>query len=426
MADEKEVGTAAPGDEKQLGLSNDPNSELDGWRGWLVVTAASCSLFVYLGIIYSWGVIETELVKSTAFSLTTLTFVGSLATSFMVSISILVGMSIRRFGYRRTAFVGAILMGLGEFLASWVTGSLAGLFICHSVLFGVGGGLTILPCSTASLRWFRKYRGLATGVVFGGGSLGAAAMSVAANLLVAEVGIQWTFRIFGLLLWAVCVPAACMIQQPKSITEAVPPVQWYRFREREFILLFIGTGLGCFPLFIPSYFIPIYARAVASQRVAIIILAMWNVASTIGRVLAGVLSDLVLGPLNSLIMSLLLAGISALVIWPFADSIAVLSVFIVINGLGCGAFFSLVPTTVGSMFGPKNTMGILPILWAGWFFGYFFGSPIAAGLYSLSDEGTGTAAYRPAAYYTGAMSLVGLLFVVAIRYFYSTHLLARV
>ncbi|GLI77722.1 hypothetical protein PoHVEF18_006015 [Penicillium ochrochloron] len=399
---------------------------LDSWRGWLVVAAASCSLFIYLGVIYSWGVLAAELVKTTSFSLTTLTFVGSLATSFMVSLSILVGMTIRRFGYQKTAFVGAILMGLGEFLASWVTDNLAGLFICHSVLFGVGGGLTIMPCSTAPLRWFRKHRGLATGVVFGGGSLGAAALSVAANMLVSELGVPWTLRIFGLLAWGICVPAACILRQPTSAAAAVPQLQWYRFRERAFILLFVGSGLGCFPLFIPSYFIPIYARAVASQRVAVIILAMWNVASTVGRVAAGFLADTILGPLNSLILSLLLAGVSALAIWPFADSVAVLSVFIVLNGLGCGAFFSLIPAAVGSMFGAKNTMGVLPILWAGWFFGYFFGSPIAAGIYSLSDKDAGTAAYRPAAYYAGGISIVGLLFVVAIRCLYSRKLFARV
>ncbi|EPS31782.1 hypothetical protein PDE_06740 [Penicillium oxalicum 114-2] len=414
------------GTTKQPSISEKEDQEVDGWRGWLVVTAAACSLFIYLGEIYSWGVLQSELVKTTTYSMTTLTFVGSLATSFMVSLSILVGMTIRQFGYQKTAFAGAVLMGLGEFLASWVTTSLAGLFVCHSVLFGVGGGLTIMPCSTAPLRWFRKHRGLATGIVFGGGSLGAATMSVAANLLVTSVGVQWTLRIFGLLAWAVCVPAACLIRQPESAAAAVPQLQWYRFREREFILLFIGSALGCFPLFIPSYFIPIYARAVSTQRVAVIILAMWNVASTMGRVLAGFLADAVLGPLNSLILSLLLAGISALAIWPFANSVAVLSVFIVLNGLGCGAFFSLIPATVGSMFGAKNTMGVLPVLWAGWFFGYFFGSPIAAGIYSLSDKDAGTAAYRPAAYYAGGMSLVGLLFIVAIRCLYSRRLIARV
>lgn len=152
MGENKEVfdtdsdGDNYNGDNKPPSPSEKEDQDIDGWRGWLVVVAASCSLFIYLGVIYSWGVIQSELVKTTAFSMTTLTFVGSLATSFMVSMSILVGMAIRRFGYQQTAFAGAILMGLGEFLASWVTGHLAGLFICHSVLFGVGGGLTIMVC----------------------------------------------------------------------------------------------------------------------------------------------------------------------------------------------------------------------------------------------------------------------------------------
>lgn len=120
------------------------DNELDSWKGWVVVTASSCILFVYLGIIYSWGVLEAELVNTESFPLTTMTFVGSLATSFMVSIGFLVGMLIRRVGYRRTTCLGVLFMGLGEFLASWTTSSLVGLFICHSVVFGIGGGLTIL------------------------------------------------------------------------------------------------------------------------------------------------------------------------------------------------------------------------------------------------------------------------------------------
>jgi hypothetical protein len=57
-------------------------------------------------------------------------------------------------------------------------------------------------------------------------------MSVAANLLVAELGVPWTLRIFGLLAWAVCVPAACMIRQPQSTAAAVPQLQWYSFATR--------------------------------------------------------------------------------------------------------------------------------------------------------------------------------------------------
>ncbi|KND88350.1 hypothetical protein TOPH_06919 [Tolypocladium ophioglossoides CBS 100239] len=69
-------------------------------------------------------------------SLTSLTFVGSLATSFMASICILVGKAIRRFGYRRTALAGAVMMGLGGVLPSWGVDRLGALFVPHGVLFG--------------------------------------------------------------------------------------------------------------------------------------------------------------------------------------------------------------------------------------------------------------------------------------------------
>lgn len=118
--------------------------QLDGWRGWIVVTASASSLFVFMGVIYSWGILQANLAHKSNMSLTTLTFVGSLATSFMTSICIFVGKAIRRFGYRQTAIAGAILLGLGEFASSWVTHHLGALFITHGVIFGVGGGLTIL------------------------------------------------------------------------------------------------------------------------------------------------------------------------------------------------------------------------------------------------------------------------------------------
>jgi hypothetical protein len=122
--------------------------EFDNPRGWIPVAAAACSLFVYLGVIYSWGIMQVRLVETTSSSLTTLTFVGSLGTSFMISLSVLSGIAVRKLGYQKTALSGAVLMGLGEFLASWTTKHVGALFVFHGVIFGIGGGL----CIFVSLR----------------------------------------------------------------------------------------------------------------------------------------------------------------------------------------------------------------------------------------------------------------------------------
>ncbi|XWW94981.1 hypothetical protein V2A60_002931 [Cordyceps javanica] len=239
MSDEKPSDRPKPFEravqqsDEESGAENNQDSamksdhHLDGWRGWIVVTASASSLFVFMGVIYSWGILQADLARKSNMSLTTLTFVGSLATSFMTSICIFVGKAVRKFGYRETAIAGALLLGLGEFVSSWVTHHLGALFVTHGVIFGVGGGLTILPCSTAPLQWFRKRRGLATGVVFGGGSLGAAVMGVATNSMVGRIGAPWTFRVLGFMLWAVCLPAACLMKQPASTQNSVPKLQWY-------------------------------------------------------------------------------------------------------------------------------------------------------------------------------------------------------
>ncbi|KAM0077269.1 hypothetical protein ACKRZS_010573 [Fusarium odoratissimum] len=376
-----------------------PAVEFDNPKGWIAVAAAACSLFVYLGVIYSWGIMQVRLVEVTGTNLTTLTFVGSLATSFMISLSILSGIAVRKLGYQKTALAGGVLMGLGEFLASWTTKHVGALFVFHGVIFGIGGGLSIFACSTAPLRWFKRHRGLAMGIVFGGGSLGAAVMSIATNLLVKQVDVAWTFRILGFMLWGVCIPASYFIQQPEGSMSAGLKLQWHRFREPRFLLIIAGTALSCFPLFIPPYFIPIFTRSMGySQQIAIIILAAWNLASTVGRVLGGYTADHLLGPLNSLIVCLLFIGLSSLVVWPLASSVGIFSIFLVFNGIGCGAFFSLVPPMLGATMGPENTLGILPIVWTTWFCGFFFGTPIASGIYSLADSSNNSlSVFRPAA-----------------------------
>lgn len=66
------------------------------------------------------------------------------------------------------------------------------------------------------------------GIVFGGGSLGAAIMSIATNLLVQQVDVAWTFRILGFMLWGVCIPASYFIQQPSGAASAGLKLQWYK------------------------------------------------------------------------------------------------------------------------------------------------------------------------------------------------------
>ena len=121
----------------------------------------------------------------------------------------------------------------------------------------------------------------------------------------------------------------------------------------------------------PPFFIPLYANSVgASASLASYLLAIFNLASAVGRVGFGVLGDSV-GPITALVLALTINALSLLTIWPASSSIAPLVAFIVINGVGSGGFFSLIPSVVGSVYGNTRTVNALAMIVSGWAFGYF-------------------------------------------------------
>ena len=90
-----------------------------------------------------------------------------------------------------------------------------------------------------------------------------------------------------------------------------------------------------------SQILPTYARSLGlSDSQGASFSVGYNLASALGRLALGALAD-AFGNINSLILSYALAGLGALLVWPFATSIAPLAVVVVLIGGGCGGVFSL-------------------------------------------------------------------------------------
>ena len=159
------------------------------------------------------------------------------------------------------------------------------------------------------------------------------------------------------------------------VTHPGPHLSRGLFRDPKFVLLFVGSGIATFPLLVPPFFIPLYANSVgASATLASGLLAIYNLSSAVGRVGFGFLSDFI-DPISSLFLSLMINALSMLAIWPVSSSVAPLVVFIVMNGMSSGGFFSLIPSVVSSVYGNTRTANALAMTVSGWGFGYFFVSP---------------------------------------------------
>ena len=110
----------------------------DGGYGWVIVAACSVMTFWFVGTTYSWGVIQDALVDSGLSKPSTLAFVGSLAVACNAAFAIVNARLVRAIGARKVAFLGIVLMGVGQILSGWVLKSVAGLFITAGCVMGYG------------------------------------------------------------------------------------------------------------------------------------------------------------------------------------------------------------------------------------------------------------------------------------------------
>ncbi|PYH42852.1 MFS general substrate transporter [Aspergillus saccharolyticus JOP 1030-1] len=380
----------------------------DGGTGWVVITGCAVMTWWMIGTSYCWGVFQAALVKDGLASASTLAFVGSLATACISFLGIPNAQLIRKLGTQTSALMGVFCLGLGSILSGFSCHNIAGLFITQGVVFGVGISLCFMVVSTIPAQYFKAKRGMANGIVYAAGGLGGTALSFLINTLLNSVGTAWTFRIMGFMTLATGLPAAWLVQQRIPIPRAAF-VEWRLFRDLRFCLLFAVGAIATFPLLVPPFFLPLYVNSLGMGSTAGAgVVAAFNFSSALGRLTCGFASDTI-GPLNTLFGSLLLSALSMLIIWPVSTSIGPLIVFVIINGMSNGGFFSTIPTVVGNVFGSAR------------------GSPIAGYILDASGgEGAGTQAYRPAILYAGFMALAATVLSVGIRVKTSAKLGKRV
>ncbi|KAJ5920181.1 hypothetical protein N7516_011039 [Penicillium verrucosum] len=387
----------------------------DGGEAWVVISGCAVVTWWFIGTSYCWGILQAALVKEGVSSSSTLAFVGSLATACISFLGILNARIIRKLGTRRSAMAGVFFLGLGEVLSGFSAMNIGGLFATAGIVMGIGISLCFMVVSVTPAQYFRAKRGIANGIVYAAGGLGGAVISFVMNALLERVGVQWTFRIIGFATWATGLPAAYLIKQRVPIPPSAV-VDWRLFRDIRFVLLFAMGAIATFPLLVPPFFLPLFTASLGmSSSTGAGIVAAFNFSSALGRLLCGLCSDFV-GPLNTLFISLLLSALSMLIIWPISTSLGPLVVFVIVNGMANGGFFSTMPTVVGNTFGSARVSVVMGMVVTGWAGGYLLGAPIAGFILDAAGgENKGVMGYRPAIFYAGAMALVASVIGLSIR-----------
>lgn len=389
----------------------------DGGYGWTVIAACSFLLFWINGYTTAWGVLQTAILKSATLhtDVQTVTFVGSLYMACMVSFSIASIRVIRSLGVQYTVLAAAIVFGLGLVATSFTLHNLGGLFCVAGVLVGVGTALLYTATNSLPLQWFSAKLGLANGLVKAGGGVGATVLPLAAQALIDRFGLEWTFRIFGILIIVTGIPCALVIRE-RSATNGLSRFDWSLLRNGSFLTLAMAGAIGVFALFVPPFFLPLFASSIGlSPSMGAALVGGFGAATAVGRILGGWTCDKI-GAFNTMIITCLVNSVSMLAIWPVSTSLPPLFIFALVNGCANGSFFVGLPTAV-AVVAPQFAAASIALMVFFWTPGYLLGAPLAG----ILIESTGAAdarsigPYRAAIFYAAGTGVLATLLIVTAR-----------
>jgi MFS family permease len=142
------------------------------------------------------------------------------------------------------------------------------------------------------------------------------------------------------------------------------------FKSAKFILIWVASAIGTFPLYVPPFFLPLYAKSLGfSSSTGAGLVAGFTLSSAVGRIICGICCDK-FGAINVLFTSMLLTALSMLAIWPASTTLGPLALFVVINGLSNGGFFCTMPTVASNVFGSARVSVVMSMIITGWIGGY--------------------------------------------------------
>ena len=349
-------------------------------RRWIILGAILIQLC--LGAIYAWSVFTAPL-KEAGWTVAETQYVFTAGLVSFALVMVIAGRLMPKYGPRKLAIAGGVVLGTGYLLASVQGGtSFWSVLIGVGFIGGAGIGLAYVVPIAVGMRWFPDKKGLITGLAVAGFGFGAmlwVKLAGAWGNLIANVGLGTTFAVYGIVfltvvliggLWMVFPPenwrpqgydpdqaggAAASGDGDFTSGEMLRTVPFYLI-----LLTFaISASAGLMTIGLMKLF-PMQAltasgmdRAAASAVAGTAMAVFFSLANGIGRILWGALSDRI-GRKTAIILMMASQGVVVLLFQFMAGSEYLLYLGATIIGFNFGGNFALFPTVTADTFGAKH------------------------------------------------------------------------
>ena len=350
------------------------------YRGW-VVTCAGGFLGLVFGILYVWSVIKSGIPAGWGWTHADKALPYSVMAVCFAVIMVPAGQLQDRFGPKPVVCLGGFLAGLGCIVSGFGGSSLAAYVLGFGVITGAGVGFGYSALTPAAIKWFPSEKtGLVAGIVVAGSGLAPVPMAPLTHWLLQffsrtvpghglEMGVSATMITLGIWIWVAVTGIVWFIYNPPltytpdSMTASPSPRSHQTslsagkmIATPQFWLLYLMyfSGASAGLVFI-SVAADLGKQALGTR--AFLTVVFLSVGNTLGRILAGTVSDKI-GRQQTLALAFtaqaltifglyLLSGVSD-AFW----GLILLMVFSI--GMNYGANLTIFPAVCKEYFGMRN------------------------------------------------------------------------
>jgi OFA family oxalate/formate antiporter-like MFS transporter len=382
---------------------------MNRWR----VVVGGVSMNLALGSLYAWSVFVLPLEQEFGWTRAQTSWVFTIAIVTFAITFIFAGRMQDVRGPRLCAFLGAVLVSLGFFLASF-TASLTYLYLIFAIV-GAGNGFGYATPMPVASKWFPDKRGLVVGLMVGGYGAGSAIIGPVASSLIQSMGWRPTFRLLGGLFFVMGMigtwlltnppvgyrppgwtpPATATARRDFSTAEMLRTPQFYEL----WIAYCLGATAGLMTI---SQLVPFARSAGLGPAAATFAITVGAFGNAGGRILSGWLSDM-MGRLTTLRVMVLASAVAMPALFIWRQEVLLFYIFVAAVYWCYGTQLSVFASATADLYGTRNLGLNYGVLFTAWGAAGILGPMIAARAYDASGG------YRYAFYAASGLALVAFV-----------------
>lgn len=331
------------------------------------------------GQTFVFSVFVDPILADTHMSRTELSFLFSVGTIFSAIMSLLISHLVEKFGPRLMLGLIALLFGAACFGLAWASGAVAFL-VFFAALRALGQGSLTMTSILLTVQWFVRYRGRAIGMVSLGLAVASAFFPPFCQWLISVVGWRDSYRILGVAIWVLVIPATVFIVRdrpekmglhPDGLPPVVPEVKLPEMKEGNIIeaaldpkaarvwrsprfwQLVLPLSAGPFVMTALIFHqISIFAERGHGTELTSVVFVVWASASALMTLLSGFLLER-FQP-QQVLLGVLVLMLSGTLFLLLVNSLLPALVYAILMGLAGGSFFVISGVIWVHYFGRKR------------------------------------------------------------------------